>query len=133
MKVSRFSATRYRWLLACAVMALGIGKSLAQSEGMLQECSGTRGTCVEVLLRYSEQPSAGNPKVQLLDPRTRQTIPTCRICDPKTDKGCTQESRCQGAQGIISNAGTLLLLQTHKSPGCYVICNSDGWCKERCF
>jgi hypothetical protein len=136
MKVRRFSVTGYRLFVAGAVMALGaVGNALGQQPtGALQECPGTKGTCVEVLLRYSEQPTSGNPKVQLLDPKTRQTIPTCQICDPKTDKSCTEKPpRCQGAQGIISHAGTLLLLQTHKSPGCYVICSSAGWCKERCF
>lgn len=132
MKTNRLANMVQQLLLALAVMALAGGESMAQV-GTMQECQGTKvGTCVEVTLRYYEQAQKGansSSKVVILDPVTKQELKACQICDPKLDKSC--KTPCPGLQGVY-DASYLILLQSHKSPGCYYIC-SGGWCGWRCF
>ena len=119
-----------RILLVVAALLAGASQALAQ-EGQIQPCDEkSPGNCVEVLVRYWENPPAGTAKVWILDAKTRKAMPTCQICDPK-DAGC--KSPCTDLAGTtVSDARTLLLMQSHKSPGCYYIC-SGGWCRWRCF
>jgi hypothetical protein len=132
MKTNRFASKVYQLVVVLALMALGGGESMAQY-GTMRECQGTKGgTCVEVTLRYYEVlPKGAYSKVVILDPVTKQELEKCQICDKKFDPSCS--SPCVQLQGAtLHDASNLMLLQNHKSPGCYYLC-SGGWCGWRCF
>ena len=106
-----------------AVLFLATCQSMAQT-GQFHGCKGAEKTCFEVTLQYHD-----DGRVELVDSRTRQALPSCRICDPK-DAGC--KNPCK-AGGTITDAQTLNLLKSHASPGCTTICNTrTGVCKEYC-
>ena len=121
-----------QFVLGSAVMLFAAG--CAAQEPKIQTC-GTG--CVEVLLRYYEQPqkteSYDEPsKIQILDSKTRQVIGNpCRICDPKVDPTCKNACPELNKQ-TLQDASQIILLQTHKNPTCYYIC-SGGWCRWFCF
>lgn len=133
MKLSRLGIVVYQLFFALALVGCGGGEAVAQY-GTMRECQGTKGgTCVEVLLRYYEteqKTGSYSSKVVILDPQTRQELRECQICDPKLHKNCS--SPCPQLQGTtVHDASSILLLQSHKSPGCYYMC-SGGWCRWYC-
>ena len=122
MKTNRFSLGAL--ILAAAAVSLGAGESFAQT-GTMRECGGaSKGTCVEVTLRYH-----ANKNIQILDPKTGQEIPTCQFCDPK-DKSCTNP--CKGTLGTnLLDANGITLMQTRTNPHCYTII-IGGWPRQYC-
>jgi len=107
--------------LVCGAILLSTCQTMAQT-GRVNAC-GT--TCAEVLVQYYD-----DGKVAILDSKTRQEIAACHLCDPK-DASCKRPA-CK-AGGTISDATTLHLLKSHRSPGCTTFCNSrTGTCTEYC-
>lgn len=121
--------------LLVAMAAILFAAGCAAQPANLQSC-GTG--CVEVLLRYYQQPqkSAVPPyessKIELRDSKTREVIGNaCQVCDPKVDGSC--KNPCKELPGAtLQDASQIILLQTHENPTCYYIC-SGGWCRWFCF
>jgi hypothetical protein len=125
--------------LSLAIAGMLSGAGCVAQPAALQSCEGAaKGTCAEVLLRYHEQPqkSAVPPyessKIEILDSKTKAPIGNaCQVCDPKIDSSC--KTPCPGLQNAtLHDASYIILLQSHKSPGCFYFC-SGGWCRWVCF
>jgi hypothetical protein len=124
-----------RFFIATAGMLFSAG-CVAQT-GVMRACEGAPKGCVEVLLRYYEEPQKpkvkeyGSSKIEILDAKTMQVIGSpCQVCDPKVESGC--DKPCSNLQNAtLQDASYIILLQSHKSPGCFYIC-TGGWCRWIC-
>ena len=142
MKLHRVVGTIPQLLFVAALLSAcqAVSQPAAPSQPVteMRGCDGApKGTCVEVLLRYYEQPQRaigpyGVSRIRILDPDSKRDLSkSCQICDPKFDSACT--TPCPGLQNAtLHDASTIILLQSHKSPGCYYLC-SGGWCRWICF
>jgi hypothetical protein len=137
MQLHRVDRRVEQFFLGIATMLFAAG-CVAQPAA-LQACEGAaKGTCAEVLLRYYEQPQKSgvapyeSSKIRILDSKTKAEIGNaCQVCDPKMDKTCT--TPCTNLQNAtLQDASYIILLQSHKSPGCFYFC-SGGWCRWICF
>jgi hypothetical protein len=136
MQLRRVGGLVEQFSLAIAGMLFTAG-CVAQPAAV-QPCEGVaKGTCAEVLLRYHEQPvkSLGYEqpaKIEILDAKTKAVIGNaCQVCDPKVDSSC--KTPCKELHGTtLQDASYIILLQSHKSPGCFYFC-SGGWCRWVCF
>jgi hypothetical protein len=137
MQLRRVGRRDGQYLVAIAAMVFAAG-CVAQP-AVVQTCEGAaKGTCAEVLLRYYEQPKKSEvapyepSKIEILDSKTRAPIGNpCQVCDPKLDSNCKMP--CKDLQNAtLHDASNIILLQSHKSPGCFYFC-SGGWCRWICF